>query len=179
MLLTEMIIKEEKRYKLDYLTEYLVVTESISVKEAKQFLNILEKMHQDVVGKADKWYKKALKALTDTYNNRIKIARDSYKKAKAAGKSEGIINKIMIKIDNLKQEFSMKKNNLVKRLQKMKANIGDKIRGSEKLVKMKASLNKIPKKGKIGLAAGGLTAGALSYAAYRAKRKRDAALKNK
>lgn len=173
MLLTEFYKMEEKKFKLDYLMEYLIVAENISLKESNQLIYLIEKMHQDVEKQTAGWFKIQMAKLTEKYKTLISNARKAVVEAKNAGKSPKFIESLLVKIDNLKQSFSIAKNNLIQRFKNLKnANLA-KMTDSKALVNLK----KLPK-GKI--AAGALAATALAgggYAAYRARQKKLAAAK--
>ena len=175
MLLYEFLLKEvegSEPKELDYLEEYLVVAETITIKEAKELLTLVEQMHQDVEKQVQGRLKKALSSLTKTYNEKIAAARKAVAAAKAEGKSAGYIKKLSVKADNLKQEFGIKKANIYQRFKNVSKELGNKASKSKNLIKLKA-LKMIPKTkgGKIGAAAGvaaaGIAAAGLGYGAYK------------
>jgi len=173
MLLTELYRAEERKYKLDYLMEYLVVTDHISENESKQLIVFLERMHQDVEKQVESRFQKALANLTAKYQKLISDARKAVVAAKQANESPKIIQTLLVKIDNLKQSFSMARNNLIQRFNKIRADSLLKMKNSKTLVKLKS----MPK-GKIGAAlALGTAAAGGGYMAYRARQKKLAAAK--
>lgn len=172
MLLTELYQKEEKKFKLDYLIEYLIVTEGISEKEETQLITLIEQMHQDTEKQVSSAFKKALASLTEKYKKAIANARKEVVAAINAGKSPKVIHRLQVKVDNLIQSFSMKKNNLIQRFKNIKANNLEKTTKTKELVNLK----KLPK-GKIAAGIGALAVAGGGYAAYRARQKKLAAAK--
>lgn len=172
MLLTEFYKMEEKKFKLDYLMEYLIVAENISLKESNQLIYLIEQMHQDVEKQTAGWFKIQMAKLTEKYKTLISNARKEVVAAKNAGKSPKVIQSLLVKVDNLKQSFSMAKNNLIQRFKNIQANNLEKMTKSKKLVNLK----KLPK-GKIAAGIGALAVAGGGYAAYRARQKKLAAAK--
>ena len=184
MLLTELFEHKEKEFKLDYLVEYLVVTDSLLPKESKQLITLVEKMHQDTEKQIASTFQKKMAELVERYNTAIKNARQEVVAAKQAGKSPKIIQALLVKIDNLKQSFSMAKNNLLQRFKNMKAANIKKMADTKALVSVKPTspapggakvASKLGTKGKVGLAAAGTLAAVGGYAAYRARKRKQVA----
>jgi len=168
MILYEFLLKEiryDKNSELEYLEEYLILSESITIKEAKELILLVEQMHQDVEKQMEKKIKKALTNLTIKYNKLIKKAREDVLKVRQqSGSSGSIVKNKLIQIDNLKQEFSMKKNDLINQYKKIIKNLKDKVNRNKKIIRLKALNTKYPK-GKYAI--GATLAGVTGYAGYK------------
>jgi len=181
MVLYEMLIEEdlkEKYSNLEFLDEYLILAEEITVKEGREIISVIEQMHQDTEKQIQGRFKKALDKLKNKYNTLIAKYNAKLKEARlyvAAGKKNSVIKRLMVKISNLKQSFSIAKHDLIQRFKNISKKTAKRVSNSKTMVKMKALGKKIPKLGKAGKIAAGVTlaggAGLGAYAAYK-KRKR-------
>lgn len=164
MYLIEIAINS-KFEELDYLPEYLIQKESITLTEAKNFISLIKEEKESALKKIKaaaikkieslkKWYKDRLAAIIKKYRepSTLKMWKDSLKKQYKA------------KLEKIMSDEATAGKNVWSRAGRLKSSV-------------KAAYQTVPKSGKIGIATAGLAAaGAGGYSGYKAYKNRKAAL---
>ena len=174
MALSEVLDSSPSQLLAENLDMYLIEATELPLQEAKYLISLCEQaMHQDM-SKIDEYHGKRLKRLKFWYETKKKKLRkmmtgsEKYgatgqKFAPGSGTSDVKANRVQRAIRNLEQDYKIKLHDLTKAHEKAKHAAASK--WAKNKIKVKAAYHAVPKKGKVGIAAG-LGAGA-AYAAYK------------
>lgn len=161
---------------IPYLTEYLILSDGITLKEGKEILT-----------EAKEKSKSSLVNLYRDYKERIKkLDKLQAEKIKAAGNNKEEITKIEKAISNLKKKayvsFMVSKKAIIGKYSSAKNAVKTaiyKTGKSGKGLSMAGKFGNLTKLAKTGVIGAGVATGLAGYAAYRAKKNRDRYLPSK
>ena len=163
MLLTE-VAHEARNKNLDYLEEYLIMTDSMTLTEAKGFLLLIEADEKTKLKKIKEKFEEKVDNLKKWFAKQMATIKAKYSGSTLKKKIVSLKELFKRNLEKIKNAMRSAKDSIVSRSSKMKSSV-------------KTAWKNLPKSGKIAAGvAGAGAAGAGGYAAYKARKKRQEAL---
>lgn len=161
---------------MDCITEYLIMADVVTIKEAKELIVLVEQEKESKLAAAGKWLKEKKEAIKNAYGKRINTAKARLQQAKLNGKKD-IVNSIIVQINKLKESMQAALAKVGEQYNKMKTSILSKADGTSRFAKLKAMKKFVPKSnlGKLAAVTGLSVAGAAGYKGYKAYKNKKAA----